>query len=63
MRNFRISIQDKVKAFDENGLVGEATIEEIEDFCKEENIEFPSIWNEQDKKTFEIVEKYFEGKL
>ena len=32
MNNFRISIQEKIKAFDRDGLVGETTIEIVKNY-------------------------------
>jgi len=60
MNNFRVSIQEKIKAFDKNGIIGETSLEAIEDYWKKHNILVPSVWNEQDSQTIEIIKKYFE---
>lgn len=59
MKNFRISIQEKIKAFNKNGLIGETTLESIEEYCKKNSISMPMVWSEQDSQTIEIVKKYF----
>ncbi len=62
MKNFRVSIQEKIKAFNESGLIGETSLEAIEEYCKKNNITMPLVWNEQDSQTIMIIEKYFEDK-
>ncbi|MBE0492608.1 MAG: hypothetical protein IBX44_10235 [Sulfurospirillum sp.] len=62
MKNFRVSIQEKIRAFDENGLVGETSMEKIEDYCKANGIKMPLVWNEQDSQTIEIIKNYFQDK-
>jgi len=63
MNNFRISIQDKVRAYDNDKLVGITSMEKIEDFCIKNSIDMPKIWNENDKITIEIVKSYFEDNI
>lgn len=57
---FRISIQDSiVKAFEDSELIGETTVEKLQDYCKANNIAMPNVWNENDTQTIEIVKQFF----
>jgi len=60
MKNFRVSIQEQVKAFNKNELIGETSLEVVEDYCKKNNILIPLVWNEKDSQTIGIIEKYFQ---
>ncbi len=55
-----ISIQvTMVKAFEASELIGETTTDELEDYCKTNNIELPTRWDENDSRVIEIVEDFF----
>ena len=57
---FRISIQDSiVKAFEDSELIGETTVEKLQDYCIANNIVMPNVLNENDTQTIEIVEQFF----
>ena len=57
---FRISIQDSiVKAFEDSELIGETTVEKLQDYCIANNIAMPNVWNENDTQTIEIVKQFF----
>jgi len=60
VENFRVSIQENIKAFDKNRIIGETSLADIEDYCKKHNISIPSEWNEQESQTIEIIKKYFQ---
>jgi len=60
MYSYRLSIQENIKLFNIKGLVGETTIEKIEDFCMKNHINIPKILDENDSVLLEIVKQYFE---
>jgi len=60
MNNFRISIQNsKIVAFEGSKEIGTTTMEQIQDFCKNNNIDFPLICNERNQECINIVQEYF----
>ncbi len=56
---YTISIQDKVLLFQNGALVGETTIEKIEDFCNYNNLTIPVIWDENDDNCKLLIKEYF----
>lgn len=56
----RISIQDStVRAFEDSELIGETTVEKLQNYCIANNIAMPNVWNENNTQTIEILEQFF----
>lgn len=56
---YTISIQNKVLLFRNEALIGETTIEKIEDFCRQHNLQLPQIWDENDDNCKLLIKEYF----
>ncbi|MCT7604386.1 hypothetical protein CRU94_04495 [Arcobacter sp. AHV-9/2010] len=56
---YTISIQNKVLLFRNGALIGETTIEKIEDFCIQHNLQLPQIWDENDDNCKLLIKEYF----
>ncbi len=56
---YSISIQNKVLLFKNGALIGEATIEKIEDFYLEHSLPLPEVWDENDDNCKLLIKEYF----
>lgn len=56
---YTISIQNKVLLFKNGALIDETTIEKIEYFCRQHNLQLPQIWDENDDNCKLLIKEYF----